>query len=74
MVAKCISDSAGDKQCEHFVACSFVMTRVRILETLHGYFFYVSGEFCLVEELSEVVPLKENQALMELFLNPLKQI
>jgi hypothetical protein len=72
MVAKCISDSAGDKQCELFVACSFWLKRVRILYTLYlffFFFFFFCGEFCLVEELSEVVPLKENQALMELFLN-----
>jgi hypothetical protein len=27
MVAKYINDSAGDKQCEHLVACSFVIDK-----------------------------------------------
>ena len=59
MVAKYINDLAGDKQFEHLVACSFVNDKgMDIRDIAH-----------LVEELSEVVPIKENQALMELFLN-----
>jgi hypothetical protein len=70
MVAKCINDLAWEKQCEHFVACSFVIDKgTDIRDTAQVFFFNVSDEFCLVGELSEVVPIKENQVLIELFLN-----
>jgi hypothetical protein len=68
-VAKYINDSAGVKQCEHFVACSFVIDKGTDIRDIAQVVFYVNDEFYLVEELSEVVPVKKNQGLMELFLN-----
>jgi len=70
MVAKCVNDLAWEKQCEHIVACSFVVDKgADIRDIAQVFFFYVNDEFCLVDDLSEVVPIKENEVLMELFLN-----
>jgi hypothetical protein len=69
MVVKCINDLAGDKQCECFVVCSFANDKCTDIRVIAQVVFYVSDEFYLVEELSEVVPIKEYQALMKLFLN-----
>lgn len=64
MVAKCVNDLARDTQCENFVACSVVIDKgADVRDIAQVAFFYVS------EEIHLVVPTKENQVLMEFFLN-----
>jgi hypothetical protein len=70
MVAKWINDSVGDIQCKHFLARVFVIDKsMDVRDIAQVAFFNVSDEFCLVDKLSKVVPIKENQALMTFFLN-----